>query len=160
MPAIQRQLSKRFRHDPKKNISPELGIAVGAAILGRTLNLARGPALTDVVPIPIGVMLPGGITQEVIPKNAAVPITERLPIDTRPAAGQPLVIAVYEAMDPGSVHRELLGTLQVQPDWLEANPGPIDLEMRLGQDFDLTLAVISPTGKGMPLEMKPPRSAS
>ncbi len=159
MPAIQRRLSQKFRHDPKKNIHPELGVAVGAAILGRTLNLPRGPALLDVIPIPIGVMLPGIGTREVIKKNTPVPSTERLVLEPRPPPGQPLLFAVYEALDPTSVDRELLGTVRVEAEWLDARTGPLELEIRLGQDFDMTLAIISSGGDSMQLDLTPPKKA-
>jgi molecular chaperone DnaK len=157
MPALQRRLSQKFRHDPTKNIHPELGVAIGAAILGRTLNLPRGPALVDVIPIPIGVMLPGVGSREVIRVNTPVPATERLLLDQRPPTGQPLALAIYEAVDPTSVDRELLGTARVEAEWLEAHPGPLELEIRLGQDFDMTVALLAEGGESQVVEVMPPR---
>lgn len=155
MPQIQDRLLRKFRSDPDKHIHPDLGVAVGAAILGRTLTLPRGPALVDVIPVPIGVMLTGVGSVEVIPRNAPVPCTERISI-ARPSPGKPLMMAVYEAFDEASVDRELLGTLRVEPDWLDANPGDIEIEMRMGHDFDLTVAVLSTEGQSTPLELRPP----
>ena len=160
MPAIQQRFGVRFRSDPKKHLHPELGVAIGAAILGRTLNLPRGPALVDVLPIPIGIMLPGVGSREVIGQNTAVPATERVPIEHRPPNGQPLALAIYEAIDPTSIDRELLGTVQIDPRWLAANPGRIELEVRLGHDFDLTLAMIAENGASFPVKLAPMPKAS
>ncbi len=154
MPAIQRRFGVRFRSDPRKHLHPELGVAIGAAILGRTLNLPRGPGLVDVIPLPIGIMMPGVGSREVIPLNTAVPHTARIALDPRPPPGQPLAVAVYEAIDPTSIDRELLGMVKVDPAWLAANPGPVELEMRLGQDFDLTVALVS-GGGSQAVELEP-----
>ncbi|RMG19891.1 MAG: Hsp70 family protein [Deltaproteobacteria bacterium] len=153
MPAIRDRLTRRFKHDPKKHVHPELGVAIGAAILGRTLNLPRGPALVDVVPMPIGVMAPTLGTKEVIGRNAVVPSTHTVTIETRPPDGQPMNLAVYEAADAAAVERELLGMLTVPADWMAAHAGDLTLEMRIGFDFDLTCAIVSPHGsKQLPLQ--------
>ncbi len=159
MPAIQRRLGQKFRHDPKKNLHPELGVAIGAAILGRTVNLPRGPELIDVVPIPIGVMMPGVGTLEVIGKNTAVPVTDRVRVEKRPEPGKPLAFAVYEALDPASVDRELLGTVRAEADWLEAHPGELEIELRLGRDFDLSVTLVPENGDTLQIDLLPPKQA-
>ncbi|MDF1563671.1 MAG: Hsp70 family protein [Deltaproteobacteria bacterium] len=155
MPRIRDRLTDRFDTDPGKNVHPELGVAVGAAILGRTLGLPNGAALIDVIPIPIGIMAAGIGSVEVLSQNSTIPCTERTAV-TRPPAGQPLMIAIYEAVDATSVDRDLLGTVRVPPEWLEENEGDLLLEMRMGHDFDLTLSILASEGGSARLELKPP----
>jgi len=158
MPRLRDRVLDRFNTDPKKNVHPELGVAIGAAILGRTLGLPRGAALVDVIPIPIGLMAAGIGTREVIPLNSAIPCTERTPLE-RPAPGQPIMLAIYEALDATSVDRELLGTAKVPHEWLDINPGDLQLELRIGHDFELTLSILSTKGGSARIELKaPPRA--
>lgn len=160
MLALQRRLAAAFRTDPGKNINPELGVAVGAAILGRGLDMPGGPDLVDVVSIPIGVLLPGGQTREVIPRNTGMPCLRRIELETRPPAGAPMVMGVYEALDPQSLDRELLGTLRIESEWLVAHSGKLVLELRLGQDFDLAAAVTEVGGDKLELKLELPKSSS
>ena len=154
-PAIRKRLNQRFKHDPEKNVHPELGVAIGAAILGRTLNLPRGPALVDVVPMPIGVMSPVIGSHEIVSRNAVVPSTHTLVIEARPEEGQPLALAVFEAADTASVDRELLGMVTVSPEWLASHAGDLTLEVRIGFDFELTVAIISADGEAQTVPLTP-----
>ena len=116
MPALRARLGHFKRLSSEKDVHPELGVAVGAAILGR--NLARGGAgLSDVVPMPIGVMAPGLGQQEVIPANTPVPAACTVSLDRLPPSGSALPVALFEAVDRTSTERELLGTVQVPPDY-------------------------------------------
>ncbi|MFH1811822.1 MAG: Hsp70 family protein [Pseudomonadota bacterium] len=157
MLALQRRMAAAFRSDPGKNINPELGVAVGAAILGRGLGMPGGPDLVDVVSIPIGVIIPGLGSTEVIPRNTGIPCVRRTTIQQLPALGNPLVVGVYEAVDAQSVDREFLGSLRIEAGWLAQHAGELTLELKLDQDFDLTALVTSADGASLDLKLQAPR---
>ncbi|QDE87241.1 Hsp70 family protein [Myxococcus xanthus] len=161
MPAIRQRFSHFKRMSSDKEVNPELGVAVGAAILGR--NLARGiTGLADVVPMPISIMVPGGAQHEVIPANTPVPATKSVTMEL-PMIPGPLSIALFEALDSTTVDRELLGTVRVELDWRTTYKGPTTLELRMGQDFVLSAALVSPQGARHPLaisDMRAPKRSA
>ncbi|WP_141617620.1 Hsp70 family protein [Myxococcus sp. AB036A] len=161
MPAIRQRFSHFKRMSSDKEVNPELGVAVGAAILGR--NLARGiTGLADVVPMPISIMVPGGAQHEVIPANTPVPATKSVTLEL-PMIPGPLSIALFEALDTTTVDRELLGTVRVELDWRTTYKGPTTLELRMGQDFVLSAALVSPQGARHPLaisDMRAPKRSA
>ncbi|MBN2358372.1 MAG: Hsp70 family protein, partial [Deltaproteobacteria bacterium] len=157
MLALQRRLAAAFRTDPGRNINPEMGVSVGAAILGRGLDLPGGPELADVVSLPINAMLPGGDTREVIPQNTGVPAVRRTVVERRSPPGVPMVIALVESPDARSVDRDMLGTVRIDPEWLDRHTGQFELEIRIGQDYDLSASILAADGNRLPLEVSAPR---
>ncbi len=135
MPAVRARMTHFKRFSSEKDVQPELGVAIGAAILGR--NLARGvtPGLSDVSPMPISAMLPGGGTRELIPTNAPVPSLRRLELESLPLAAAPIPVVLFESVDATSIEREVLGTVMVEPQWRRTRGASLVLE--LGADFTL-----------------------
>lgn len=157
MPAIRNRFQNFRRSTSEKDVHPDLGVAIGAAILGRNLSRTSGTGLSDVLPMPIGVMAPGTGSIEVLPANTPVPAARTITLERLPPQG-PVALALYEAVDRTSVDRELLGTLQIPGEWRNAHPGTSSLELRMGQDFVLSAAVVSEKGARLVLpisEMKP-----
>src|SRR5690606_32468419 len=68
MPGLQERLETMLHIDHSRKLDPKLGIAVGAATLGRGLQV-----LVDMLSIPIGMMLPGAGPHEAIAKNTPLP---------------------------------------------------------------------------------------
>ena len=143
MPAIRERFAKFKRFSSDKDVNPELGVAVGAAILGR--NLIRGTSgLSDVVPMPISVMLPGGASHEAVPANTPVPSTRVVPLEGLPQWNAPVPVVLFESLDRTSTERELLGTIQVGVEWRVS--GTPKLELTVGQDFVVHARLLSSSG--------------
>ncbi len=150
MPAIRQRFGHFKRFSSEKDVHPELGVGIGAAILGR--NLARGAAgLEDVVPMPLSVMLPGGATLEVVPPNAALPCTRQVVLEGLPPSRAPIPVAVFEALDRTSTEREVLGTFQVGTEWRVS--GAPTLELCVGQDFALSARLVAASGAAAPVKI-------
>ena len=154
-PAIRARLSNFKRISSDKDVNPELGVAVGAAVLGR--NLARGvTGLEDVVPMSISVMMPGGRTQEVIPSNSAVPCVKGMKLLDLPPSQKPVPVAIFEAVERASLERELLGTFSIPLEWRVAQAsrgGTPALELSMGRDFVLSARLLSVNGDALPVEI-------
>lgn len=145
MPAIKKRLEhfKKFTSD--KDVNPELGVAIGAAIMGR--NLARGTTgLSDVVPMPISVLMPGGRALEVIPANSPVPVTRTIPLENLPTWSAPVPIMLFESLDSTSTDREVMGTIQIGAEWRVGSGGAPSLELSLGQDFKIKARLVAQNG--------------
>jgi molecular chaperone DnaK len=143
MPAVRARFAHFKRHSSEKDVHPDLGVAIGAAIMGR--NIARGSsALVDVVPMAISVMLPGGVTHEVIPANTTVPCTRAVELPGLPAWNAPVPVVLFEALDRTSTEREQLGTVQIGSEWRVS--GTPRLELTLGADFVLQAKLHASSG--------------
>jgi molecular chaperone DnaK len=94
---------------------------------------------------------------EVIPANPPVPATRSIPLEL-PLIPGPISIALFESLDTTTVDRELLGTVRVDLDWRTTHKGPTTLELRMGQDFVLNAALVSPHGDRLPVPITDPRA--
>lgn len=149
MPAIRKRLGSAFRMDEKRQPDPDLAVASGAALFGKGLHM-----MTDVAPMSIGFMVPGGASQEVIAPSSVVPCVRKVPL-TRPAAG-PLVIAIYEAVSSTATEREMLGSAKLDPMWLQLHQGPLFLEARMNREYELELAAATADGARIALKLVGP----
>lgn len=147
MPAIRKRLSYFKAFSSEKDVNPELGVAIGAAIYGR--NLARGsPGLSDVVPMPISVLLPGGRTVEVIAANTPVPATRKVVLEGLPTWSAPVPVLIFESVDSTSTDRESIGTIQVGAEWRAGQGGAPTLELTLSPDFVIRAKLHAHGGHG------------
>jgi molecular chaperone DnaK len=145
MPAIHKRLAHFQKVASQKDVNPELGVAIGAAIMGR--NIAKGATgLADVVPIPINAMLPGGATLEIVPANSPVPATKVVELDGLPTWSAPVPVLLFEALDKTSTDREPIGTILVGAEWRIGSGGSPSLELTLAQDFTITAKLIAKSG--------------
>jgi molecular chaperone DnaK len=153
MPAVKRRLAQVFPsvQDDEETINPLRAVAEGAALLG-----AGASRLVDVLPLPIGIMTPGIAGDTALPANARLPAEQVIPLPTRPAAGAPLKIMLYESVDVTSIDREMIGGLEVPADWLEENPGTLSLTVAMSSGFNLSAVVEADSGGQLPLELMGP----
>src|ERR1051325_1991406 len=107
MPAIRARLHRFKQISSDKDVNPELGVAIGAAILGRNLASKRDVGLKDVVPMPISVLMPGGRTQELIAANTPVPCSAELSLEGLPRWEAPVPLVIFESLDSTATDREV-----------------------------------------------------
>jgi molecular chaperone DnaK len=147
MPLIRRRLAHYPHVSSEKEVHPELGVAVGAAILGRNLSRTKGSGLNDVVAMPISVMLPGGRSVEIIPANTPVPCTKTLLLEGLPPWSAPVPLLLFESLDQTSTDREIIGTVHVAEEWRTRGETPA-LELSVGQDFALSAQLVTTQKQG------------
>lgn len=143
MPAIRDYFSQRFPVADTGPVHTELGVAIGAAILGRTLDDDHAPKLRDVVPVPIGLMTPHGGSVTILAANTPVPSVHRTTVPTPPGPSDGLVMGVFESFDLTGVDREMLGLLKLETAWLDQVGGSFELHTRMGRNFDLEFAAVA-----------------
>jgi molecular chaperone DnaK len=150
MPAVRRRLAQVFPSvkDGDEAIDPIRSVAEGAALLG-----AGASRLVDVLPLPIGVMTPGIAGDTALPANARLPTERPVALPSRPAAGTPLKIMLYESIDVTSIDREMIGRVEVPPWWLDENPGDLTLHVAMSAGFDLSASVEAASGGRLPLAL-------
>ncbi|MFO0597068.1 MAG: Hsp70 family protein [Myxococcaceae bacterium] len=153
MPMVRRRLGDLPHLSSEKEIHPELGVAVGAAILGRNLARTGASGLADVVSMPISVMLPGGRTVEVIPANTPVPCTKYVPLESLPPWSAPVPLLLFESLDQTATDREIIGTVHISEEWRTKKDITPSLELTIKQDFSLSARIVAPGGMGTQLEI-------
>lgn len=153
MPVIRRRLAHFPRLSSDKDVHPELGVAVGAAILGRNLARIGTSGLNDVVAMPISVMLVGGRTVEVIPANTPVPCGKSVELPGLPPWSAPVPLLLFESLDQTSVDREVIGTVHVSEEWRTRPDLTPSLELTVAQDFSLSARIVAPGGMQTQLQI-------
>src|SRR5919202_1599117 len=90
MPLVQDGIREHFGRPPRKGVHPDECVALGAALLGDSLDQIDSVTLVDVLSMPIGVATGSGRFRRVLEKNNAIPCSRsfRLPPPKEP--GQPI----------------------------------------------------------------------
>ncbi len=75
MPLVQREVSRFFGKQPKREVHPDEAVALGAAIFAATLDVERsGRMLQDVTAQPLGILTAGGRMDILIDANEKLPV--------------------------------------------------------------------------------------
>lgn len=110
VPLVQRSVAEYFGREPCKGVHPDEVVALGAAIQATALIDDRSEMLLlDVTPHTLGIMIAGGLFEELIPQNSTVP-TSRSKIFTTVRDNQTAVkILVFQGENERAEKNELLG---------------------------------------------------
>ncbi|MBK7863385.1 MAG: TIGR02266 family protein [Archangiaceae bacterium] len=100
-----------FGRPPAKSVHPDEAVATGAALLAYALAQKEGLVLIDVLPMSIGVGLPGGRFKPVIERNTALPATKTYTLATTRDDQRELEVVVFQGEDALAAGDEYLGTL-------------------------------------------------
>jgi molecular chaperone DnaK len=134
-------------------VNPELGVAIGAAILGRNIALRDTTGLMDVVSMPVSVLLPGGKTHELIAANTPVPCHAELSLDGLPPWEAPVPLLLFEALDTTATDREVIGTVHIGSEWRVGKEVAPSLVLDMGQDFAIKARIVAPGGMQTSLQI-------
>jgi molecular chaperone DnaK len=113
MPLVQDGIREHFGRPPRKGVHPDECVALGAALLGDSLDQIDSLTLVDVLSMPIGVATVSGRFRRVLEKNNAIPCSRsfRLPPPKEP--GQPIEIEIYQGDSDHIVDDEFLGSIRL-----------------------------------------------
>jgi molecular chaperone DnaK len=115
MPLVQERIRSFFGKAPSKAVHPDEAVAVGAALLAHSLNSAEGVVLIDVVPISIGVGLPGGggRVKRVIERNSPLPVRKEYQLATTKDDQRAFDLWIFEGEGATVAECQYLGTVQL-----------------------------------------------
>jgi molecular chaperone DnaK len=133
MPLVSRRIREVFGKDPTKGIHPDEAVAIGAAVLAESESRIDSVVLIDVLPIGIGVGLPGGRMAPVLPRNTRLPARKTYEIATVKDDQAELDLAVFQGDSQKVSECEYLGTVRLS----DLPPGPkgsvrFEVEFTLG----------------------------
>jgi molecular chaperone DnaK len=113
MPLVQQKIQEHFGRPPRKGVHPDECVALGAALLGDSLDAIDSVTLVDVLSMPIGIATPTNQFRKILDKNQTIPSTKsfRLPPPREP--GQPIEIDIYQGESNLIVDNEFLGSIRL-----------------------------------------------
>ncbi len=95
MPMIWEKIQELFGKEPLKGVHPDESVAIGAALMGESINKKASFKLVDVLPMSIGIGVPGGVFRKVISGGTALPASRTYGLYTYLDNQTRMVIPVY-----------------------------------------------------------------
>jgi len=115
MPLVRERIRNFFGKEPSKAVHPDEAVALGAALLAHSMESGdiQGVVLVDVLPMSIGVGLPGGRFKKIIERNTSLPYKKSLNISTTRDDQPSLEVTVFQGESDKAQENEYLGTLMI-----------------------------------------------
>ncbi|RYZ39561.1 MAG: TIGR02266 family protein, partial [Myxococcaceae bacterium] len=112
-PLVHEKITKFFGKPPSKGVHPDEAVALGAALLAHSLGQLEGVVLIDVLPMAIGVGLPGGRFKPVLERNVSLPASKIYTLSTHRDEQTELELSVFQGDSERAPDNEYLGTLRL-----------------------------------------------
>jgi molecular chaperone DnaK len=113
MPLVHEKVSRFFGKQPSRSVHPDEAVAVGAALLAFSLGSADGVVLIDVLPMSVGIGLPGGRVKRIIERNTPLPARKQYGLATSRDGQTEFELVVYQGESAIAAECEYLGTLRL-----------------------------------------------
>jgi molecular chaperone DnaK len=159
MPAVQRVVEEIFHQKPKKDVNPDLVVAMGAAVQGAILSGARDDAvLMDVTSHSLGIRVVDGRLSRVIDRNTRIPC-RHTKLFAPAEKGQDFVkLRVYQGEAELADDAEHLGevTLSAIPATVDGREPRIEVTFHVDADGLLSVTAMEPsTGGAASVSIRP-----
>ena len=143
MPLVQERIREHFGKPPRKGVHPDECVALGASLLGDSLDEIDSVTLVDVLSMPIGIATHGNHFRRILDKNQPIPSVKsfRLPPPREP--GQSIEIDIFQGDSDLIVDDEFLGSLR-----FPAGATGRRIDFRLDEECLLRVSFEEP-GQGM-----------
>ena len=132
MPLVHEKVAAFFRRQPSRAVHPDEAVAVGAALLAHSLGSAEGVVLIDVLPMSIGIGLPGGRVKSIIERNTPLPVRKQYGLSTTRDGQTEFELVILQGEGRTAADCEYLGTLRLEG----LPPGPRGM-VRIAVTFEL-----------------------
>ncbi len=132
MPLVHEKVAALFGKKPSRTVHPDEAVALGAALLAHSLGAAEGVVLMDVLPMSIGIGLPGGRVRTILKRNTALPVRKQYGLATSTAGQTSIELVVVQGESDLAKECEYLGTLRLE----ELPPAPAGA-VKLALTFDV-----------------------
>ena len=115
MPLVREKIRAFFGREASRAVHPDEAVALGAALLADSIQSGEigGIVLVDVLPMSIGVGLPGGRFKKVVERNTSIPHKKTYSIWTSEDGQKTLEIPIFQGEGARAQENEYLGTLVV-----------------------------------------------
>jgi molecular chaperone DnaK len=113
MPLVHEKVAAFFGRQPSRSVHPDEAVAVGAALLAHSLGSAEGVVLIDVLPMSIGIGLPGGRVKTIIERNTPLPARKQYGLSTTRDGQTEFELVILQGEGSLASECEYLGTLRL-----------------------------------------------
>jgi molecular chaperone DnaK len=115
MPLVRTKIKEFFGKEPSKAVHPDEAVALGAALLADSIQTGEigGIVLIDVLPMSIGVGMPGGRFKKIVERNTPLPHRKTHSVWTSEDQQKMLEIPIFQGESEKAQENEYLGTLVV-----------------------------------------------
>jgi molecular chaperone DnaK len=140
MPLVHERVAAFFGKQPSRAVHPDEAVAVGAALLAHSLGSTEGVVLIDVLPMSIGIGLPGDRVKTIIERNTPLPVRKQYGLTTTRDNQTDFELVVLQGESPRVAECEYLGTVRLSG--LPAGPRglvKIAVSFELGAECLLTV---------------------
>ena len=142
MPLVRERIRNFFGREPSKAVHPDEAVALGAALLADSIESGQinGVVLIDVLPMSIGVGLPGGRFKKIIERNTSLPHKKSMSLSTTRDDQESLEIVIFQGDHDKAQDNEYLGTLTV-PGLPKATRGTVSFDIMFSLSAESILTV-------------------
>ena len=142
MPLVREKIRAFFGREASRAVHPDEAVALGAALLADSIQGGDigGMVLVDVLPMSIGVGLPGGRFKKIVERNTSLPHKKTYSIWTSEDHQKTLEIPIFQGEGGRAQENEYLGTLVV-PDLPPGTKGNVvfDIVFSISAESILTV---------------------
>ncbi len=114
MPLIWSKIEQHFGKQPLKGVHPDESVAIGAALLADSIESVGDIILVDVLPMSIGVGVPGGKFFRMVESGTRVPVRRTFALRTFSDNQTEMLIPVYQGESDNVDDNEYLGTVNIR----------------------------------------------
>jgi len=140
MPLVRDQLKTVFGKSPQASVNADEAVALGAALYSGSVDKVSSVVLIDVLPMTVGVGLPGGGFKRVIERNTPLPAQRSFSIATQADNETLLEFSVFQGEDTHVAGNEYLGTVRMEG-LPRAPRGSVKIAVTLKLDSECVLHV-------------------
>jgi molecular chaperone DnaK len=112
-PLVHEKIAAFFGKTPSRSVHADEAVATGAALLAHSLGQMEGVVLIDVLPMAVGVALPGGRFKPVLERNTSLPASKQYTLATSRDNQTDIEVVIFQGDSEKAQENEYLGTLRL-----------------------------------------------
>lgn len=114
MPLVREKIKSLFGKSAHSSVNADEAVALGAALYSTAIDKVSSVVLIDVLPMTIGLAMPGGSFQRVIERNTPLPAQRSFAVATSRDDEEVLELSIFQGEDNHISANEYLGTVRLE----------------------------------------------